>query len=83
MTTGSGLRAILGTLLAAALCAACASEPSTRNLEVTHDGLERVANPDAMANPEVLAWYATYAGSLARQSSAHGEPAPALESWRS
>jgi acetoacetyl-CoA synthetase len=45
--------------------------------------IERVANPDAMANPEVLAWYATYAGSLARQSSAHGEPAPALESWRS
>jgi hypothetical protein len=45
MTTGSGLRAILGTILVVALCAACATEPSTRNLEVTHDGLERVANP--------------------------------------
>ncbi|MCH8083971.1 MAG: DUF3313 family protein [Myxococcales bacterium] len=44
MITRSGLRAILGILLAAALCAACANEPSTRNLEVTHDGLERVAN---------------------------------------
>ena len=44
MITRSGLRAILGTLLAAALCAACVNEPSTRNLEVTHDGLERVAN---------------------------------------
>jgi hypothetical protein len=44
MTAGSGLRTILGSALAAVLCAACASEPSTRNLEVTHDGLERVAN---------------------------------------
>jgi len=42
MITGSGLRTILGAALAAALCAACASDTSTRNLEVTHDGLERV-----------------------------------------
>ncbi len=45
MITRSGLRATLGTLLAATLCAACANQPSTRSLEVTHDGLERVANP--------------------------------------
>ncbi len=44
MIVGSGLRTILGSALAALLCAACASEPSTRNLEVTHDGLVRVAN---------------------------------------
>ena len=44
MTTGSGLRTILGTALAAVLCAACASDTSTREIEVTHDGLERVAN---------------------------------------
>ena len=42
MITGSGLRTILGAALAASLCAACASDTSTRNLEVTHDGLERV-----------------------------------------
>jgi hypothetical protein len=42
MIFGSGLRTVLGAALAAALCAACASETSTRNLEVTHDGLERV-----------------------------------------
>ena len=42
MITGSGLRTILGAALAAALCAACASDTSTRNLEVTHDGLELV-----------------------------------------
>ena len=41
MIAGSGLRTILGAALAAALCAACASETSTRNPEVTHDGLER------------------------------------------
>jgi hypothetical protein len=45
MIAGSGLRTIFSAALAAALCAACASEPSNRNLEVTHDGLERVANP--------------------------------------
>ena len=44
MIAGSGLRTILGAVLAAALCAACANDTSTRNLEVTHDGLERVAN---------------------------------------
>ena len=44
MIAGSRLRTILGSALAAVLCAACASEPSTRNLEVTHDGLERVPN---------------------------------------
>ena len=42
MIAGSGLRTILGAALAATLCAACASDTSTRNLEVTHDGLERV-----------------------------------------
>ena len=42
MIAKSGLRTILGAALAAALCAACASDTSTRNLEVTHDGLERV-----------------------------------------
>jgi hypothetical protein len=44
MITGSGLRTIVGTVLTAALCTACASGTSTRNLEVTHDGLERVAD---------------------------------------
>ena len=44
MITGSGLRAIVGAALAAALCTACASSTSTRNLEVTHDGLERATN---------------------------------------
>jgi len=44
MITGSGLRTILGAVLAAALCAACANGTSTRNLEVTHDGLEHVPN---------------------------------------
>jgi hypothetical protein len=44
MIAGSGLRTVLGAALAAALCASCASETSTRNLEVTHDGLERVPN---------------------------------------
>jgi hypothetical protein len=44
MIAGSGLRTILGAALAAALCAACASDTSTRNLEVTHDGLELVSN---------------------------------------
>jgi hypothetical protein len=44
MIAGSGLRTILGAALAAALCAACANGTSTRNLEVTHDGLERVPN---------------------------------------
>ena len=44
MIAGSGLRTILGAVLAAALCAACANDTSPRNLEVTHDGLERVAN---------------------------------------
>jgi hypothetical protein len=42
MIAGSGLRTILGAALATALCAACASDTSTRNLEVTHDGLELV-----------------------------------------
>jgi hypothetical protein len=42
MIAGSGLRTILGATLAAALCTACANDTSTRNLEVTHDGLERV-----------------------------------------
>jgi hypothetical protein len=45
MIARSGIRTIAGTALAAALCAACASDTSTRNLEVTHDGLERV--PDS------------------------------------
>jgi hypothetical protein len=45
MMAGSGLRAILSSVLAAALCAACANGTSTRNLELTHDGLERV--PDS------------------------------------
>jgi len=40
MIAGSGLRTILGAVLAAALCAACATE--SRVPEVTHDGLERV-----------------------------------------
>jgi hypothetical protein len=44
MIAGSGLRTVLGAALAAALCVSCASETSTRNLEVTHDGLERVPN---------------------------------------
>jgi hypothetical protein len=44
MIAGSGLRTILAAVLAVALCAACATETSTRNLEVTHDGLERVHN---------------------------------------
>lgn len=44
MIAGSGLRTTLGTALAAVLCAACANDTNTRNLEVTHDGLERVAN---------------------------------------
>lgn len=43
---------------------------------------ERVIHPDAVVNPEALVWYAAYVGPLARQSNAHGEPAPALESWR-
>jgi len=43
MNTGSGLRTILSAVLAAALCAACANDTSTRAAEVTHDGLERVA----------------------------------------
>lgn len=43
---------------------------------------ERIANPDAMANPEVLAWYVEYARALAAQS-ADGGTAPALEAWRS
>jgi hypothetical protein len=44
MIAGSGLRTILGAALAAALCAACASDTSTRDPEVTHDGLERAPN---------------------------------------
>ena len=44
MIAGSEPRTILGAVLAAALCAACANDTSPRNLEVTHDGLERVAN---------------------------------------
>jgi hypothetical protein len=40
MIAGSGLRTILGAVLAAALCAACATE--SRLPDVTHDGLERV-----------------------------------------
>jgi hypothetical protein len=40
MITRSGLRTILGAVLAAALCAACATE--SRVPDVTHDGLERV-----------------------------------------
>ncbi|AMP38358.1 acetoacetate--CoA ligase [Ralstonia solanacearum] len=43
---------------------------------------ERIANPDAMANPEVLAWYVEYARALAAPS-ADGGTAPALEAWRS
>jgi hypothetical protein len=42
MIAESRLRTILGAVLAAALCAACANDTSTRNLEVTHGGLERV-----------------------------------------
>ncbi len=45
MTARSGLRTISCVALAAALCAACSKEPNPRNLEVTHDGLERV--PDS------------------------------------
>ena len=44
MLTGSGLRTTLSAVLAAALCAACANDTSTRTLEVTHDGLERVSD---------------------------------------
>jgi acetoacetyl-CoA synthetase len=44
---------------------------------------ERIANPDAMANPEVLAWYVDYAHTLAAQTPSAGQTAPALESWRS
>jgi hypothetical protein len=44
MLTGSGLRTTLSAVLAAALCAACANDTSTRTPEVTHDGLERVSN---------------------------------------
>jgi hypothetical protein len=40
MIARSGLRTILGAVLAAALCAACATE--SRVPDVTHDGLERV-----------------------------------------
>ncbi len=40
MIAGSRLRTILGAVLAAALCAACATE--SRIPDVTHDGLERV-----------------------------------------
>ena len=40
MIAGSGLRSTLGTVLAAALCADCATE--SRLPDVTHDGLERV-----------------------------------------
>jgi len=47
MITGTGYRTTLGSALAAVLCAACASDTSTRNLDVTHDGLERVANSKA------------------------------------
>jgi hypothetical protein len=43
MIAGSGLRTILGAALAAALCAACANDTSTRIVDITHDGLERVA----------------------------------------
>jgi hypothetical protein len=43
MIAGSGLRTILGAVLAAALCTACATE--SRVPDITHDGLERV--PDA------------------------------------
>jgi hypothetical protein len=44
MLAGSGLRTTLSAVLAAALCAACANDTSTRTPEVTHDGLERVPN---------------------------------------
>ncbi len=44
MIAGSELRTILGVVLAAVLCAACVNDTNTRNLEVTHDGLERVPN---------------------------------------
>jgi hypothetical protein len=40
MIAGSGLRTILSTVLAAALCAACATE--SRVPDITHDGLERI-----------------------------------------
>jgi hypothetical protein len=43
MIAGSRLRTILGAALAAALCAACANDTSTRIVDITHDGLERVA----------------------------------------
>lgn len=49
MINGSGLRRMLGAVLAAALCAACATQ--SRIPEVTHDGLERV--PDSKA---AVAW---------------------------
>jgi len=45
MIARSGFRMILGAMLATAFCAACANGTSTRNLEMTHDGLERV--PDS------------------------------------
>jgi hypothetical protein len=40
MISGSGIRTILGAMLVAALCTACATE--SRVPDVTHDGLERV-----------------------------------------
>ena len=40
MIAGSGLRTILGAVLTAALCTACATE--SRVPDVTHDGLERI-----------------------------------------
>ena len=46
MIAGSGLRTILGAVLTAALCTACATE--SRVPDVTHDGLERVSD-SAMA----------------------------------
>ncbi len=49
MISGSRLRRVLGAALAAAVCAACATQ--SRIPEVTHDGLERV--PDAKV---AVAW---------------------------
>jgi len=47
MITGIRHRTMLGAALAALLGAACASSTNPRNVEVTHDGLERVANSRA------------------------------------
>ena len=47
MIDGSRLRKILAGVVALALCAACATDTNPENLQVTHDGLERVPNSRA------------------------------------